>query len=103
MKNRYQILISVKKLCQFITLEKFGIETHTCEVLVPNPHTCEDWYQIITDVKNWHLIVTDVSDKTVKIRNRLQSATDFGVIMVNMRNTHVCDIKFDLVRIFHKV
>ena len=72
-----------------------------CEELVPNPQTCGNLVQIITDVKNWYLIVTDVSDKTVKNLNRMQNAADLGCSL--SRNAHACFMKFDLVRIFHKV
>ena len=60
-------------------------------------------------MKNWYLIVTDVSDKTVKNRNRMQNAAYLvcvcggGGIFINVWNTHVCYMKFDFMRIFHKV
>ena len=73
MKNWYQILTHVKK-----------------------------WYKIITDVKNWYLIVTDVSDKTVKKWNPECEMQQIWGYSINVRNTHVCYMKFDFVRIFTK-
>ena len=69
-KNRYQILTSVKDLYQNLHVRRTGT----------NPRTCENWYQIITHMKNWYLIVTDVSE-TVENWNRMQNAADFGGIL----------------------
>ena len=67
MKNRYQILTSVKNWYQIIRYDKWvSILTHV-----------KNWYQIITHMKNCYLIVTDVSDKTVKNWNRMQNAVDW--------------------------
>ena len=74
-KNRYQILISVKNWYQIIT----------CETLVSKLTCAKNWYLTITHMKklvpkyhlymkNWYLIFTDVSDKTVKNWNRVQNA-----------------------------
>ena len=56
-------------------------------------------------MKNWYLIATDVSDKTLKNWNRIQNAADLGGggYFISVRNLHVCNVKFDFVRIFHKV
>ena len=65
----------------------------------------KNWYQIITHMKNWYLIATDVSDKTLKNWNRIQNAADLGGggYFISVKNLHVCNVKFDFVRIFHKV
>ena len=63
------------------------------------------WYQIITDVKNLCSIVTDVSDKLCEELELNARCSKFGVGwgVINVRNTHVCYMEFDLMRIFHKV
>ena len=78
-------------------------KNHTCEELVPNPHTCE----IL--VPNYHRC-----EKMALNRHRCEGknceelesnakCSIFGGYFINMRNTHVCYMKFDFVRMFHKV
>ena len=63
----------------------------------------KNWYQIITHMKNWYLFVTDVSDKTVNELKSNDKCSRFEGYFINVRNMHVCYIKFDFMRVFHKV
>ena len=81
---------------------KIGIKTHTCEDIVPNPYTCENL------ISNYHRCeeLGHNRPKALKNWNRMQNAADLGAgggYFINLRNTHVCYMKFDIVRIFHNV
>ena len=102
-----------EQLCQIIT----------CEKLVSKLTRVKNWYRILTHVKNWYQTITDVS-KLVLNRHRcpwqnceeLESNAKYiadyyffyffflwGEYFNNVRNTHVCYMKFDFVRMFHQV
>ena len=102
-KNRYQILISVNKM----------VSIH---------HTWKNWYRNSymwsTGTKSshmWKLVPNhDWCEELALNRHRRQwqnceelesnaKWNRFWGYLINMRNMHVCNIKFDLVRIFHKV
>ena len=79
-----------------------GIKNHTCEELEPNPQTCENL------VPNYHLymknkyLMVKIKSKSVKNWNRMQNAADLGVFYQCEEDTCMF-LKFDFVRIFHKV
>ena len=103
---------------------------HMCEESVPNPQICKkisiksyhvkNWYQN-SRVKSWCQNLTHVKncrcEKLVLNRHRCQwqnceelesnaKCSRFGGgggYCISVRNTHVCYMKHDLVRIFHKV
>ena len=77
-KDRYQILTSVKKWYHVITYEKLLSQITHVKNWYQILTRVKNWYQIVTDGKNWYLIVTDISDKTVKKWNRMQNAADLG-------------------------
>ena len=62
----------------------------------------KNWYQIIRDVKNSYFTVTDGNDKTEELESNAKYIRVWGYSF-NVRNTHVCFMKFDFVRTFYKV
>ena len=53
-------------------------------------------------MKNSYLTVTDGNDKTEELESNAKYMRVRGY-SINLRNTHVCYMKFDFVRTFHKV
>ena len=99
MKNRYQILISVKNWCQIITCEKCVTKNLIRE---------KNWYNILTFVKNCYHIITVLNRHRCQWQNceEFESSAKCSIFcgyFINMRNTHKCYIKLDSLRIFHQV
>ena len=109
MKSRYQILTSVKNWYQIIICEEMAPKLTRVKNLYLILTHVNNLYQIIKHMRNWYVIVSYVIDKTVKNWNRMQNAAYLwvggggGEHFINVRNTRVCYIQFDFLRVFHKV
>ena len=92
---------------------KYGIKTHTCEELVPNPDTCEklvqNYYSYEERVLNRHRYQwqssKELDSNVICSRFFFGGGGEGGVgsYFINVSNMHVCYIKFDFVRIIHKM
>ena len=106
MKSRYQILTSVKNWYQIIICDKMASKLTRVKNLYLILTHVNNLYQIIKHIKNWYVIVSYATDKTVKNWNRMQNAAYLwggGEHFINVRNTRVCYIKFDFLRVLYKV
>ena len=74
-----------------------------CEELVPNPRTSEklvqNYHRYEELVLNHHIFQCQ---NCVELDSNAKCSR-FGGYFINVRNTHACKMKFDFVRIFHKV
>ena len=92
----------MKKGIKSSLVKKNLYKTPTCEELEPNLQTCEMLVQNYQRYEEPVLTVTDRNDKTEELESNAKYIRVWGY-SINVRNTHVCYIKFDFVRTFHKV
>ena len=79
---------------------KNGVKTHTCEGTKSLHIICEILVHSLSQMsmtKLWRIGIE------CKMQQICVCVMGWGGVFINVRNTHVCYIKFDSMRIFHKV
>ena len=84
-------------------MRKTGFKTHKCEELVPNPHIWNNYLSHIYINEEMVLNCQRCQCQNCEEFESNAQCSRFCGDFINVRNTNVRYMKFDFVRIFHKL